>query len=674
MLERNLSVALLLASLLWGLFLPVHADAASKPEVPSASGRAHKRHLLFLNTMSSEMKRLLGHLKRRAHPKVYYMRFRLQSVRTVSVSAEDGLVTYHQDSRATPVRRVQVQLRVGNHRFDQTGRIYLRQMMRTLLPAGRQCPSELTPARLRKMLWKNTDRQYRIAVAKYWKKRYLRNLKARIRDKSGDFSKEPPTVYLAPLEPKLTWNAPRWKKLLQKVSHATRRIPGVLASSVRVYGVEKVTLGVASDGSKVRRRSVRYHWSMSMRLLGKNKEILRGNDAGFAPVEGKLPTESTLRKKFRALWKRLHDTVHAEEGETGEGPAIVDPQLASAMLYDILMIRLGTQRFLKRYSPRTFEKKLGKQILPSFLDIVDDPTRSHWEGTALSAHYLFDDEWVRARPLPIVRRGVLKNFYRSRKPYKKWKRSNGFGRSAFGYQAGFSRPSVVLVKSRKTLSQPKLLQALKKELRRQKKRYGYLLRGLQGNSSVYSGTFFATPVDVFRFDSKTGQFKRFKRLRIRSSALGILKGILATGKKAKVFNGSDSENSGLLPISVVTPSLLLKSVSFQRQQAREKKPFELPPPFKAVAGFPALKEKRAPLSPLLKAGMGTCHRLCQCPTSMLQWTTASKMACLQQRRSSAFLGALCSSKGACGVLFKEMAGRRAKKRKKQPGKVSPRRP
>ena len=650
---------------------PAHAAKADKK--PSQAQQQHQQHLRYLNVMSSEMKRLLGHLNRRPHPRVYYMRYRLQSLRTVSLYARDGLLGYTQDTRKSPRRTVQVQLRVGSHQFDQTGRVYIRRLLRTLLPAGRICPSELSPALLRKFLWKNTDRNYRIAVAKYWKKRYVRNLKARIRDKSGDFTKEPPTVYMASLEPRLSWNRKHWSAMLKRITRVTRKIPGVLTSSVRVYGVEKVILGVASDGSRVRQRDVSYHWSMTMKLLGKNKEVVYGSASGYAPTENKLPSEATLQKEFRKLWKRLHDTVKAEEGEPGEGPTLVDPQLASAMFYDILMIRLGTQRFLKRYSARTFEKKLGKRIMPSFIDIVDDPTRSVWQGTHLSAHYLYDDQWIRARPLVMVKNGVLKSFYMSRKPYKQWKRSNGHGRAAFGYYSGFSRPSVIFVKSRRTLTQPQMLQRLKTELRRQKKRYGYLVRGLQGSSSVYSGTFYATPADIFRFDLKTGQFKRVKRIRIRTSALGILEGILATGKKAKVFNGSDSENSGLVPISVISPGLLLKSVSFQRRQAREKKPFEIPPPFVAQAGFPAPRKATIALSPLQGRALKACHELCQCPEKMLQWTAVNKMACLNKQHTSSFLSSLCSTTGACGKLYRTLHQQRQarEKKKKKPGKSRP---
>ena len=542
--------------------------------------KRRKQHRWMLSLMKSEMTRYMKVFKGFRLPKVYYMRYRLRFKRAIFLSAMDGTLAYQSDTRKNTRCYLNVQLRVGNHTFDNTGPDgYDWKIYKSLLPTTTYCPQELSGHVLKDMLWRNTDRAYRIAVGQYWRKRFVRSTRPKLRDKAGDFSKEPPLVYMASLEPRVTFNKKRWSKILKRVSKLVRRIPRVVRSGIGLRAFENVVLGVASDGSLVRQRRFGYEWSITMSYLGKNKEYISGTVNGYVRLESELPTEAKLLKKMKALLLSLKRRVNAEEGEPSAGPAIVDPYLAGAMFYDILMSRLGSGRFLKKYDSRVFAKKIGKQIIPSFLTIIDDPTRTYWKKTPLSSHYLYDDQWVRARRMVMVDKGVLKHFYMSRKPYKKHKRSNGHGRAFFG-RDGFSRPGSTFVQSQKSFPLSVLTQKLRAELKRSGKRFGYVVKGFQGNSQVRRGVYNVHPADVYRLDNKTGKLTQLKGLTIRMSALQILSGIMATGNDHMVFNGSDYEFSGTISLSMVSPSLLLKRLVFTRRQSRDRKLFELPPPFK----------------------------------------------------------------------------------------------
>jgi len=283
--------------------------------------------------------------------------------------------------------------------------------------------------------------------------------------------------------------------------------------------------------------------------------------------------------------------------------------ISGAIFYDILMVRLSSQRFLRKYDSRTFANQIGKQVLPTFLSIIDNPLRSFWGKTPLSSHYLFDDEWVPARRLVMVKDGILKNFYLSRKPYKQYKHSNGHGRFAF-YRNPFSRPGITIVKSKRSYSLKELRKQLIKEIKRQGKRYGYILKRFQGYSKVRRSVYSLTPTEIYRLDIKTNKLTQLKGLQVRTAALQVIRGILATGNDYRVFNGGDNEDSGSIQISTIAPSLLIRRISFQRKTLAEKKTFTLTPPFKASDKAllpPPSTTKKAFVCPK------TCPKVCRCP-------------------------------------------------------------
>ena len=60
--------------------------------------------------------------------------------------------------------------------------------------------------------------------------------------------------------------------------------------------------------------------------------------------------------------------------------------------------------------------------------------------------------------------------------------------------------------------------------------------------------------------------------------------IVKAGQTLEVFNGSCGAESGWVPVSAVSPSLLLESVETQRQSTAQNTPPLLPPPLATGAG------------------------------------------------------------------------------------------
>ena len=89
----------------------------------------------------------------------------------------------------------------------------------------------------------------------------------------------------------------------------------------------------------------------------------------------------------------------------------------------------------------------------------------------LNGSYLYDDEGVKARRVPVVENGILKTFLMSRSPIDGFPNSNGHGRRQPGAEM-VSRQSNLFVESSKQVSDKELRQMLIEEVKKQDKPYG----------------------------------------------------------------------------------------------------------------------------------------------------------------------------------------------------------
>jgi hypothetical protein len=115
------------------------------------------------------------------------------------------------------------------------------------------------------------------------------------------------------------------------------------------------------------------------------------------------------------------------------GPVLFEPKAATTMFTQHFGSRFaGGQRPVgSQKSADDFENKLDRRILPRFLNVTDDPTRETIADVQVMGHYVYDDQAVKARPVPLVEQGRLKALLMSRNPSKKFKSSTGHGRGTY---------------------------------------------------------------------------------------------------------------------------------------------------------------------------------------------------------------------------------------------------
>ena len=199
----------------------------------------------------------------------------------------------------------------------------------------------------------------------------------------------------------------------------------------------------------------------------------------------------------------------------------------------------------------------------------------------MSGFYNFDDEGTKAEKVVSIDRGILKNFLMSRSPIENFPDSNGHARSQPGVKP-VSRQSNLIVESRKMLSEEKLRQTLIEECIKQDKDFGLIFTEISGG---YTSTgrsspnaFNVTPLVVYRVFTDGRPDELVRGVDLIGTPLTTFGKIIATGSKMEVFNGTCGAESGSVPVSAVSPSILVSEIEVQKKEKSQEKPPILPPP------------------------------------------------------------------------------------------------
>src|SRR5260370_42151922 len=89
--------------------------------------------------------------------------------------------------------------------------------------------------------------------------------------------------------------------------------------------------------------------------------------------------------------------------------------------------RLEGNRQRDEEEGQTYTKKIGQEVLPKFLSVMDDPTTHEMAGIKLAGSYDFDNEGEPAQRVEVIKDGVLQNFLMWRMAVKNFNQSKGPG-------------------------------------------------------------------------------------------------------------------------------------------------------------------------------------------------------------------------------------------------------
>lgn len=557
--------------------LPLLASAAAflLAATPAADPR-----LSLLDAMATEMNRNQQQLKLQGHEPPYFMSYQLKDYDQQVITARYGALFVNNGYRD---RRITVDVRVGSYAFDSSVPEELDFAFTTkgtsyfARPEG---PIDDSPMALRTALWLLTDERYKSALFQFLKKKGEDVYTVDDPKRPPSFSREKPNTYVqAPVA--FPFDRERWTRVAREISGRFNGRPEIFDSDVRITADKVVRLFVSTEGSRIVTEETLYGLHVTAMARAEDGQLLDNSRTFYSPTEAGLPSEADLAKAADVVISELLALRQAPAIDPYTGPAILAPEASGVLFHETVGHRLEGNRQGDDREGKTFRGQEGKPVLPVFLSIHDDPTLRTLGGDPLNGYYLFDEEGVKGQRVTLVEKGVLKNYLLSRQPVEGFLQSNGHGRSQ-GTRRPVARMANLLVESTKQVSDEELKRMLIAEAKRQGKPYGLIIRDITGgntNTSSYGyQAFKGVPRMVYRVDVRDGKESLVRGVEIVGTPLSSVNRILASGKKAGLFNGFCGAESGMVPVSTVAPAVLLQEIELQRSiEGKDRPPILISP-------------------------------------------------------------------------------------------------
>ncbi len=505
--------------------------------------------------------------------KPYFLSYQVADAETVNITAQFGAVT---QSTSNHTRMADVQVRLGSPALDNTHGTHRTSALTTL-------PLPLTDDRnaIERSLWYATNRGYGKALDALEKVKTEQQVRAKEEDTSADFSAEKSKVEVVAAEPPLTLDKAMWEGRLREVTALFRTHEHITYDMAILQTSHETDYFVSSEGTKVTAPNQVARLVVVARTRAVDGMDLFRAETFEADATGHLPDQAAVLAKTEAMAKNLDDLRVAPITEPFNGPAILSGRASAVFFHEVLGHRLEGQRQRGDEEGQTFTKLLGKQILPPFMSVVDDPTLRDWKGQPLSGHYLFDDEGEPAQRVQLVDDGVLKTFLMSRLPVASFANSNGHGRAETG-KMPTGRQGNLIVTSTKAVSDAELREMLKAEAKKQGKAYGLYFEDISSGFAVTTRSspqaFQVIPLVVYRVYVDGRPDELVRGVSIVGTPQAALSRIVATNDHPDVFNGECGAESGTVPVSAVAPAMLVSEIETQRQSQGTARPPILPPP------------------------------------------------------------------------------------------------
>ncbi len=542
------------------------------------SSTAQAQNDNVLTTLRSELDREYSVLKTQTVAP-YFISYNLGEEQNVTMVASFGAL---QRSDSTRSRTLLIDLRVGDYQLDNTHQI---RSNGGFFGGGgfaaansRQAPIENNPEALRIALWRETDAAYKSAKERLEQVKTNKTVKVEEEDSSGDFSKAPsaPAHLFEPAVDMSDYfkNRPQWEEKLRSYSALFRGQPHIYeakavltASIVRKYFVSTENSEMASNQIYVRLMI------QAMTKAADGMELpLYKSYFGFKPED--LPSDATINADIKEMIATLEKMRTAPIVDPYTGPAILSGGASGVFFHEIFGHRIEGHRQKNVNEGQTFKKKVGQEILPKFLSVYFDPLQKTLDGSPLMGCFTFDDEGVKARRVDVVDNGIFKNFLMSRSPIDGFPESNGHGRASPGKRP-VARQSNLIVSAQNTVSDDSLRSALIAECKKQGKPYGLRFQQVEGGFTLTGRTipnsFNVLPILVYRVYADGRPDELVRGVDLIGTPLATFERIMLASNKTETFNGVCGAESGWVPVSASSPSLLVREIEVQKKDKSQER-------------------------------------------------------------------------------------------------------
>ncbi|MFO0980947.1 MAG: metallopeptidase TldD-related protein [Planctomycetota bacterium] len=551
----------------------------------AAAARAADQNDVIFSAMKDEMDRGLQRLQMEKLDRPYFIGLTVRDADTASTYAQFGAVV---STVADHARFAMADVRVGEATFDNTnflgGGFGGARSGRVGLSIDNDYDA------LRHSLWLFLDRLYKNALERISVKRAIAKTKTHLA-RAPDFTRAEP-VEIVEEPARLGIDLGAWEERVRQLSAVFREFPLIEQSGVDLSAVALNHYYVNTEGTRVLRPETYLELKAWVYAQASDGMHLSDSTSFLVKRAEDLPTAAAAEQAMRALGERLSKLAQAPEIEDYTGPVLFTSS-AAAQFFKVLLADnvsdpvlplLENDAMVERIRGQKLVTKIGRRVLPLFIEAVDDPTRATLNDKPLFGCYPVDDEGVVPKIVPIVTKGRLSGYYMSRTPTDKFPASNGHGRWV-GYGAKVAGATGSLFLSSTT---PESYDALKDELldacRDDDLEFGIIIDELGGDESSLASfggdASLPDPIVIRKIFTKDGHEEWARGGSFGKITPKLLKEILAAADDANVLNAIDGGVTPLAtPFSIVAPSIVVKELDIKKSEGEKDKPPLIPHPF-----------------------------------------------------------------------------------------------
>ncbi len=525
-------------------------------------------------------------------PSPYYCSFLLKDVDTFNTWASAGSTGRSQTDRN---RTVCCDLRVGSYEYDQVTDGGLRETDDELESSSfHTLPiDDSSFDGLRITLWRLLESKFREALADYNERQASRistpdpnkGIRSFVRVKRASSRRH------SKLD---TVDYDRWSKFCKRASLWMSMLPRLSGSWVEFDASQETRIFVSTEGSVTVQSSQVISLSANLHKLTREGSRLEQELVINVGAVKELPDMARFKKLVLEKYEQLMRLSRARKIHAFSGPVLLCPGPAGLLFHEAVGHRLEASRLLSSGEGQTFKDQEGKEILKLPITIRDDPSMHSYRGKKCIGAYTYDDEGVRGRNAVLIEDGILKGFLTTRAAFKKGKHeSNGHARTK-QHQRPISRMAVTIVEGKKGLSFDRLKARLIQEIKRQKKPFGlivYETNGGETDTTNYDFQAFSGDIAYATLVYPNGREVCVRGVNFVSTPLQALNNIIALGDTPELDNGYCGAESGLIPISTISPAALLSNLELQGKDEELVTPSILARP-KILKRRPRPKQRR----------------------------------------------------------------------------------
>lgn len=508
----------------------------------------------------------------------YYMNYRVVDEKQYRIVSSFGAVRNREENRS---RTFVPQIRIGSPDFDNfknkdmgVAISRIKGPTYALLPLDEQNGENA----FRQAVWDEVNNRYRFAVDAYHTALAERNINVAGEDKSPNFSPAPVENYYeeALSQDRQTVDMDYWSERMNKLTVLFRKYPNILKGEGSFRYTVKRIYFVDTEG-----RTVVQNLTYSRIMVQASTKAEDGMElplslSYFSHTPEGLPTNDSIAADILLMAEKLLALREAPMVDPYTGPAILSGAASGVFFHEIFGHRIEGQRMKSEKDAQTFKSMVGEYVLPADLQVYVDPSLKRYAGQDMNGYYLYDDQGIKGQRVDVVVDGRLRDFLMTRTPLDGHPASNGHARCAVGYDP-VSRQSNLVVESSSPKSEEELRRLLIEEIRAQGKEYGYYFKAVTGGFTMTNrrtaNAFNVTPLEVYEVYADGRPDKLVRGVDLIGTPLSMFSNIIYAGNVPEIFTGSCGAESGSVPVTATSPTILVKKVEMQRKAKAQ----ELPP-------------------------------------------------------------------------------------------------